>query len=62
MEFENKIGFENICIVGAGAIGSVLGGFLSNAGYKVAFIEKNNDIIRQVKENGLSISGVKEIH
>jgi 2-dehydropantoate 2-reductase len=60
--FKNTIGFENICIVGTGAIGSAFGGFLSNAGYKVIFIEKNNDIIKQVKENGLSISGVKEIH
>ena len=62
MKIKNKVGFENICVIGVGAIGSVLGGFLSNAGYKVTFIEKNEDIIRQVKENGLSISGVKEIH
>lgn len=60
--FKNTIGFDKICIVGTGAIGSAFGGFLSNAGYKVTFIEQNEDIIRQVKENGLSISGVKEIH
>ena len=60
--FKNKIGFDNICIVGTGAIGSTFGGFLSNAGYEVIFIENNEDIIKQVKENGLSISGVKEIH
>ncbi len=60
--FKNTIGFENICIVGTGAIGSAFGGFLSNAGYKVTFIEKNEDIIKQVEENGLSISGVKEVH
>jgi len=60
--FKNKIGFDNICIVGTGAIGSTFGGFLSNAGYEVIFIENNKDIIKQVKENGLSISGVKEIH
>ncbi len=58
----NKIGFGSICIVGSGAIGSSFGGFLSNAGYNVTFIEKNEDIIKEVKENGLSISGVKEIH
>ena len=60
--FKNTIGFDNICIVGTGAIGSAFGGFLSNAGYKVTFVEKNEDIIKQVEENGLSISGVKEIH
>ncbi|HYN44948.1 MAG TPA: 2-dehydropantoate 2-reductase [Candidatus Limnocylindrales bacterium] len=60
--FKNKIVFDNISIVGTGAIGSVFGGFLSNAGYKVIFIENNPDIIKHVKESGLSISGVKEIH
>ena len=60
--FKNTIGFDNICIVGSGAIGSAFGGFLSNAGYKVTFVEKNEDIIKQVEENGLSISGVKDIH
>jgi len=56
--FKNKISFDNISIVGTGAIGSAFGGFLSNAGYKAIFIENNADIIKQVKENGLSISGV----
>ncbi|VVB56193.1 Ketopantoate reductase PanE/ApbA [uncultured archaeon] len=60
--FKNTIGFDKICIVGMGAIGSAFGGFLSNAGYKVTFIERNENIIKQVEENGLSISGVKEIY
>jgi 2-dehydropantoate 2-reductase len=60
--FKKIIGFEKICIVGTGAIGSAFGVFLSNAGYKITFIEQNEDMIRQVKENGLSLSGVKEIH
>jgi len=60
--FKNTIGFDKICIVGTGAIGSAFGGFLSNTGFKVTFIEQNEDIIRQIKKNGLSISGVKEIH
>ena len=59
---KNTIGFDNICIVGTGAIGSAFGVFLSNVGYKVTFIEQNEDIIKQIKEHGLSISGVKEIH
>ncbi len=53
--------FDNVCIVGAGAIGSVFGCFLSNAGYKVNFLEKNENIVKQIKENGLSISGEREI-
>lgn len=59
---KNTIGFDNICVVGAGAIGSVFGGLLVNAGYNLTFISKNEGIIKQVKEKGLSISGVKEIH
>ncbi len=58
---KNSTGFDNICIVGAGAIGIAFGGFLSDAGYKVTFIEKNEDTIKKIEENGLSISGVKEI-
>lgn len=59
---ENNIGIERICIIGTGAIGGVLGGFLANAGNNVNFIEKNEDIIKEVKKNGLSISGVKKIN
>ena len=60
--YKNFTGFDNICIVGTGAIGGAFGGFLSDAGHEVTFIEKNEDIIDEIKENGLSISGVKEIH
>lgn len=59
---KNTMDFENICIVGTGAIGSVFGDFLINAGYKVIFVEKNEAIIKQIEKNGLTISGVKEIH
>ena len=58
----NKTNFNKISIVGTGAIGGSFGGFLSNAGYKVTFIERNQHIINEIKKNGLSISGVKEIH
>ncbi len=60
--FKEFKGFDNICIVGTGAIGGAFGGFLSNAGYELTFVEKNEDIIKRIKENGLSISGVKEIY
>jgi 2-dehydropantoate 2-reductase len=60
--FKKTVCFDKIFIVGTGAIGGAFGGFLSNAGYKVTFIEQNEDIIKHVQENGLLISGVKEIH
>src|SRR4030042_5215441 len=60
--FKEFKGFDNICIVATGAIGGAFGGFLSNAGYELTFVEKNEDIIKRIKENGLSISGVKEIY
>ncbi|MCK5721667.1 MAG: 2-dehydropantoate 2-reductase [Gammaproteobacteria bacterium] len=60
--YKNFTGFDNICIVGTGAIGGAFGGFLSDAGCEVTFIQKNEDIINEIKENGLSISGVKDIH
>lgn len=57
-----NIDFDNICIVGAGAIGCAFGSFLSDAEYKVNFLEKDENIVKQIKEIGISVSGVKEIH
>ena len=47
----------DILILGAGAIGSLFGGFLSEAGHNVYFLgrEKNNTVIRS---NGLLIDGI----
>jgi len=56
------LNIDRICIVGTGAIGGVFGGFLASAGYKVTFVEKNDDVIEEIRKNGLFISGVKEIH
>ena len=46
-----------ILILGAGAIGSLFGGFLAKAGHKVCFLGRktNNDAIRN---NGLKIDGI----
>ena len=46
-----------ILILGAGAIGSLFGGFLAKAGHKVCFLgrQTNNDAIRN---NGLKIEGI----
>jgi len=47
----------DILILGAGAIGSLFGGFLSEAGHNVYFLgrEKNNNVIRS---SGLLIDGI----
>jgi len=47
--YKDFTGFDNICIVGTGAIGGAFGGFLSDAGYEVTFIQKNEDIINEIK-------------
>jgi len=46
-----------ILILGAGAIGSLFGGFLAKAGHQVCFLgrQTNNDVIR---EKGLKIDGI----
>jgi len=47
----------NILILGAGAVGSLFGGFLARAGHRVVFLgrRKNNSAIRN---NGLKINGI----
>lgn len=44
-----------VTIVGTGAIGSIFGTVLQNAGQEVTFIEIKKDYIKQIKENGLHI-------
>ncbi|MGB9736244.1 MAG: ketopantoate reductase family protein [bacterium] len=46
-----------ILIVGAGAIGSVIGGFLFKAGYDVALIGRGEHI-QHIKDKGLNITGI----
>jgi 2-dehydropantoate 2-reductase len=45
----------NICIVGAGAIGGMLGARLALAGEKVTFIEKNREHADAIRTNGLRV-------
>jgi 2-dehydropantoate 2-reductase len=47
-----------IGIVGAGALGSVLGGLLFEAGLDVVLIERDAEEVRFVRENGLYLEGV----
>jgi 2-dehydropantoate 2-reductase len=44
-------------IVGAGAIGAIVGVALIEAGHKVRFIEANRDHVEAVRANGLRLSG-----
>ncbi|MBI5250268.1 MAG: 2-dehydropantoate 2-reductase [Desulfomonile tiedjei] len=47
-----------IAIVGAGALGSVVGGLLIEAGLDTILIERNPQEVRVVAENGLHLEGV----
>ncbi len=46
-----------IGIVGAGALGSVLGGLLFEAGADVVLLRRNPDVVDRVKERGLVLDG-----
>lgn len=47
-------------IIGAGAIGSIVGVHLAHAGHDVAFIEANPDHAAAIRANGLRLSGAAD--
>ena len=47
-----------IAVVGAGALGSVIGGLLLEAGLDVVLVERNHEEVRLVREKGLWLEGV----
>lgn len=47
-------------IVGAGAIGSIVGVSLARAGHEVSFVETNRDHVAAVRERGLRLTGYTE--
>jgi 2-dehydropantoate 2-reductase len=47
-----------IAIVGAGALGSVLGGLFIEAGFDTVLIERNKDEVELVSKNGYRLDGV----
>src|SRR3954465_12337126 len=49
--------FNRIGIMGAGAIGSVVGGMLAKAGHDVTLIDQWPPHIEAMKQNGLTLSG-----
>lgn len=46
-----------VAIYGAGAMGTVLGAFISKAGYPIDLINRNKDHIKGLQENGAQIIG-----
>ena len=45
-------------IIGAGALGSVLGGLLSEGGVDTVLLERDKEQVRAVREKGLRVEGV----
>jgi len=50
--------FMKIAIVGCGALGSVIGGLLMEAGLDVAFIERDPEEVALIRSKGMRIEGV----
>jgi 2-dehydropantoate 2-reductase len=47
-------------IVGAGAIGGIVGAALVDAGHSIAFVDTNADHVAAIRERGLRLSGFRE--
>jgi 2-dehydropantoate 2-reductase len=51
---------EPFLIVGAGAIGSIVGVHLARAGHDVTFVDANHDHVERIRANGLKLIGELE--
>ncbi len=51
-----------ICMIGSGAMGSVYGGLIADAGYDVTLVDPRQDHIDVVRRNGLIVDGVRGRH
>jgi len=49
-----------IVIIGAGAVGGVIAGYLSNLNYNIQLVCKRREILESIENNGLRIEGIKE--
>lgn len=49
-----------IVIIGAGAVGGVIAGYLSNLNYNLQLVCKHREILDTIENNGLRVEGVKE--
>jgi 2-dehydropantoate 2-reductase len=52
---------ERFTIVGAGAVGGILGGALIDAGHSVTFVEVDEAHVQAVRDRGLALSGAREM-
>jgi 2-dehydropantoate 2-reductase len=49
-----------IVVIGAGAVGGVIAGYLSNLNYNVQLVCKHREILDSIENNGLRIEGIRE--
>ena len=49
---------KRIAIIGAGAVGSIIGGLLFNKGYNVTLIGRRTHV-EEINKNGLLIDGIR---
>jgi 2-dehydropantoate 2-reductase len=54
-------GAARYTIVGAGAIGGILGVHLIEAGFEVTFVEENREHVEAIRSKGLKVSGAREL-
>ena len=47
-----------ICIIGAGAMGGLYGGRLIMAGQEVSFVDSRQDVVDNINQNGLHVTGI----
>ena len=51
-----------ICIIGAGAMGGLYGGRLIMAGQEVSFVDSRQDVVDNINQNGLHVTGIDGEH
>lgn len=49
-----------VVIIGAGAVGGVIAGYLSNLNYNLQLVCKHREILDTIENNGLRVEGLKE--
>lgn len=55
----HKIRQKRILVIGAGAIGGIIAGFLARNGYNVELVTKYTDLADRISNTGIRISGLK---
>jgi len=49
-----------VVIIGCGAVGGIVAGYLSNFNYNIQLVCKHREILESIENNGLRIEGIKE--